>query len=111
MDRNRNIPKFDYSAIQFIDELEIVLNTGKEILLGTYEFNGNHVLVLIDKELNIGIQMVSFSRREIYDDYQALHHILSHVNESHKLTLWQHFKLSIKQFIDNLIIKLGFIQI
>ena len=108
MNRNRNIPKFDFNAIQFIDEHEIVLNTGKEILLATYEFNGNHVLVLIDKEIGTGIQIVSFSRQEIFDDYQSLYHILTHVNESHGLTLWQHIKLSVKRLIDNLIFKFGF---
>lgn len=111
MNRNRNIPEFDYPLIHFIDEHEILLNSGKEILLGTYEFNGNHVLVLIDKELNIGIQEVSFSREEIFQDYQSLYHILTHVNESHNLSLWQHIKLSFKQFMDNLIMKLGWIRL
>ena len=108
MNRNRNIPKFDYNSIQFIDEHEIVLSTGKEILLATYEINGNHILVLTDKELGIGVQLVSFSRQEIFDDYQSLYHILTHVNESHELTLWQHIKLSVKKFVDNFLFKLGF---
>lgn len=93
INRNLNVLKFNADTIQFIDEHLITLNTGKEIFLGTYEINGNHVLILVDKELNIGIQNVSFSRHEIYQDYQALYHILTHVNETHELTLWQHFKL------------------
>lgn len=111
MNRNKNIPKFDYSAIQFIDEHEILLNSGKEILLGTYEINGNHVLILIDKELNIGIQEISFSREEIFQDYQSLYHIITHINETHELTLWQHFKLSFRQLIDNILFKLGFFRL
>lgn len=111
MNRNRNIPKFDYSSIHFIDEHEILLNSGKEILLGTYEINGNHVLVLIDKELNIGIQEISFSREEIYQDYQSLYHILIHINESHKITLWEHIKLSGKEFLMNVMMKLGMFQL
>ena len=98
-----NIPILDYDRIKFNNEHLIVLNTGKEIFLGTYQIEGNYILVLVDKELHIGIENVSFSKEEIDNDFDALYHILTHVNESHELTLFQHIKNVIKQKIDDIL--------
>ena len=69
---NRNISKFDEKLINFIDTEEFVLNSGKQIILGTYEIHGNHVLVIFSRDDSSLFQEFSFSRQEIWNDYQFL---------------------------------------
>ena len=95
MNHNINIPQFDVSSITFIDDYTIHLDNGDSILLGTYEIRGNHVLVLYNKSTHIGFQEVSYSRQEIFSNYQALLTLLSTIERSHKISLLQHIKVCI----------------